>query len=115
MKLNLEKCAFSVPSRKLLGYMVSRHDIDPNSEKVSAIVKMKPPKSLHDVQKLTGCMAALTRFISWLGVRGLPLFKLCKKQGKFQWTQEAQEAFKDLKKYLTTPPTLVAPEPHKNL
>jgi hypothetical protein len=64
MKLNLEKGTFSVPSRKLLGYMVSRHDIDPNSEKVSAIAKMKPPESLHDVQKLTGCMAALTRFIS---------------------------------------------------
>jgi hypothetical protein len=43
------------------------------------------------------------------------LFKLIKKQDKFQWTQVAEEAFKDLKKYLTIPPTLVAPEPHKNL
>jgi hypothetical protein len=42
-------------------------------------------------------------------------FKLLKKHDKFQWTQEAQEAFKDLKKYLTTPSILVAPEPHKNL
>jgi hypothetical protein len=46
---------------------------------------------------------------------GLPFFTLLKKEDKFQWTQEAQEAFKDMKKYLTTPPTLVAPEPHKNL
>jgi hypothetical protein len=60
-------------------------------------------------------MAALSRFISWLGVRGLSFFKLIKKQDKFQWTQEAHEAFEDLKKYLTTPPTLVAPEPHENL
>jgi hypothetical protein len=49
-------------------------------------------------------MAALSRFISWLGIRGLPFFKLLKKQDKFYWTQEAQEAFEDLKKYLTTPP-----------
>jgi hypothetical protein len=60
-------------------------------------------------------MSALSRFFSQLGIRGLHFFKLLKKQDKFQWTQEVQEAFEDLKKYLTTPPTLVAPEPHKNL
>jgi hypothetical protein len=83
MKLNRGKCTFDVPSGKLLGYMVSRRGIDLNLEKVSAITKMKPPESLHDVQKLMGCMAALSRFISWLGVKGLPFFKLLMKQDKF--------------------------------
>jgi hypothetical protein len=69
--------------------MVSRRGIDPNPEKVSAITKMKPPESLLDVQKLTGCMAALSRFISRLGIRGLQFFMLLKKHNKFQWTQEA--------------------------
>jgi hypothetical protein len=54
MKLNPQKCTFVVPSGKLLRYMVSWWGIDPNPEKVSAITKMKPPKSLHDVQKLMG-------------------------------------------------------------
>jgi hypothetical protein len=49
---------------KLLVCMVSHHGIDPNPEKVSTITKMKPPESLHDVQKFMGCMAALSRFIS---------------------------------------------------
>jgi ethanolamine utilization protein EutP (predicted NTPase) len=62
-----------------------------------------------------GCMATLTRFISRLRARGLPFFKLLKKQDKFQWTQEVEEAFKDLKKYLITPSTLVAPELDENL
>jgi SPX domain protein involved in polyphosphate accumulation len=115
MKLNLEKCTFGVPSEKLLRYMVSYHEIDPNPEKVSAITKMKPPENLHDVQRLMGCMAALSKFITRLGVRGLPFFKLLKRHDKFQWTQVAQGAFEDLKKYLTTPPTLVASEPHENL
>jgi hypothetical protein len=78
------------------------------------ITKMKPPESLHDVQRLTRFMATLSRFISRLIVRGLPFFKLLKKHDKFQWTHEAQEPFEDLKKYLTTPPTLVALEPHEN-
>jgi hypothetical protein len=64
MKLNREKCTFDVSSGKLLGYMVSCHGIDPNPEKVSAITKMKPPESLHDVQKLMGYMSTLRRFNS---------------------------------------------------
>jgi hypothetical protein len=52
--------------------MVSYCGIDPNPKKVLAITKMKPSESLHDVQKLMGCMAALSRFISRLSVRGLP-------------------------------------------
>jgi hypothetical protein len=64
MKMNTEKCTFGVPSGKLLGYMVSHRGINPNLEKVSAITKMKPFESLHDIQKLTGCMAALSTFIS---------------------------------------------------
>jgi hypothetical protein len=64
MMLNHEKYTFSVPSGKLLRYMVSRRGIDPNPEKVPAITKMKLPESLHDVQNLMECMAALSRFIS---------------------------------------------------
>jgi hypothetical protein len=113
--LNPEKCTFGVPSGKLLGYMASQRRIDPNPKNVLAITKIASPKSLHDVKKLTRCMASLSSYISRLDVRGLPFFKLLKKEGKFQWTKEAHEAFKDLKKYLTTPSTLVAPEPHETL
>jgi hypothetical protein len=64
MNLNPDKCTFGVPSGKLPVYMVSRRGIDPNSEKVLDITKMKLAESLLDVQKLTGCMDALSRFIS---------------------------------------------------
>jgi hypothetical protein len=77
MKLNPKKCTFGVPLGKLLGYMVSRRGIHLNPEKVSTITKMKLPESL--LQKLTRCMAALIRFISRLGVGGLPFFKLLEK------------------------------------
>jgi hypothetical protein len=54
-------------------------------------------------------MAALTRFISRLGEKGLPFYKLLKKVDKFQWTPEAQEALDALKKFLTTLPVLKPP------
>jgi hypothetical protein len=58
-------------------------------------------------------MVALSRFISRLGEKGLPFFKLLKKIGKFQWTEEAKEAFESLKVYLTTSPVLTPPKKHE--
>jgi hypothetical protein len=70
---------------------------------------MEAPRSQKKVQRLTGCMAALSRFISRLGEKGLPFYKLLKKVDKFQWTSEAQEALEALKKFFTTPPVLKPP------
>jgi hypothetical protein len=74
-KLNPEKCVFGVPSGKLLGFMVSHRSIEANPTKVDAICKMNRPTRKKDVMKLTGMMAALGRFISKLGEKGLPFFK----------------------------------------
>ena len=66
-KLNPIKCVFGVPLEKLLDFIANQRGIETNPEKISAITNMLPPKSIKDVQKLTGCMAALNRFISCLG------------------------------------------------
>jgi hypothetical protein len=72
-------------------------------------MRMEPPRSQKKVQRLTGYMAALSRFISRLGERGMSFYKLLKKVDKFQWTTEAQEALEALKKFLTTSPVLKPP------
>jgi hypothetical protein len=66
-KLNPNKCVFDVPSGKLLSFIISQRSIEANPEKISAITSMKAPTCIKDVQKLTGCMAVLNRFISKLG------------------------------------------------
>jgi hypothetical protein len=91
-KLNTNKCVFGVPSGKLLGFIISKRGIEANPEKISAITSMRAPTSIKDVQKLTGCMAALNRFISKLRERGLPFIKLLKHQERFVWTPEADQA-----------------------
>ena len=60
-------------------------------------------------------MAALNRFLSRLDKRGLPFFKLLKKQDKFRWSQEAAEALEDLKQHLQSPPILTAPMPGEEM
>src|SRR3954465_3307477 len=108
IKLNPEKCVFGVQAGKLLGFLVSEREIECNPEKIAAIQNMKPPKMLRDVQKLTGCLATLNRFISRLGEKALPLYKLMKKSPNFVWTEEAQMVFEELKKQLSTRPVLAA-------
>jgi hypothetical protein len=91
-KLDPNKCVFGVPSDKLLSFIMSQRGIEANPEKISTITSTKAPTCIKDVQKLTGCMAALNRFISKLGEWGLPFFKLLKHLEKFVWTPEADQA-----------------------
>jgi hypothetical protein len=114
-KLNQNKCVFGVPSGKLLGFIISHHGIEANPEKISAITSMKAPTCIKDVQKLTGCMAALNRFISKLGERGLPFIKLLKHQEKFVWPTEANQDLAQLKDFLSKPPILTAPRKGEQL
>jgi hypothetical protein len=114
-KLNPNKCVFGVPSGKLLGFINSHRGIEANPEKISAITNMRAPNCIKDVQKLTGCMATSNRFISKLGERGLPFFKLLKHQEKFVWTTEADQALAQLKDFLSKPPVLTAPRKKEQL
>jgi hypothetical protein len=61
-----------------------------------------------------GCLAALSRFISRLGERGLPLYRLLRKTERFAWTPEAEEALGNLKALLTSAPILVPPRCRKS-
>jgi hypothetical protein len=58
-------------------------------------------------------MVALNHFISRLSEKGLPFFKLLKKTGKFEWTEEAKDAFEKLKAYVTSLPVLTPPKKHE--
>jgi hypothetical protein len=83
VKLNLKKCVFGVPQGMLLGYIVSQREIEPNPEKVTDPERMCPIQDRKGDQKVLGCLAALSRFISRLGEKGLPLYQLLKKHERF--------------------------------
>jgi hypothetical protein len=110
VKLNPEKCVFRVPRGMLLGYIVSQRGIEPNPKKVAALERMGLIRDLKGVQKVLGCLAALSRFISRLGEKGLPLYRLLKKHERFSWTVVAQEALDKLKAMLARAPILT---PHQ--
>ena len=98
-----------MPAGQLLGFLVSERGIECKPMKIKAIERMKKPTKLRDVQKFTGCLASLSRFVSRLGERALPLYQLMKKTKCFEWTNQADEAFLQLKQMLSTLPILAAP------
>ncbi|KAK1617663.1 hypothetical protein QYE76_023180 [Lolium multiflorum] len=110
MLLNPLNCVFGVPAGKLLGFIVSHRGIEVNPEKIKAILNIKRPTCLKNVQQLSGCVAAIRRFVSRLGEKELPLYKLLKRTDKFVWDNVPDATLQELKNILSSPPILAAPE-----
>ncbi|KAI5354795.1 hypothetical protein L3X38_007690 [Prunus dulcis] len=112
MRLNPKKCAFGVSSGKFLGFMISQRGIEANPEKIKAIIDMERPRTMKDIQSLTGRVAALTRFISKATDKCVPFFKALK-WGKrdITWTAECDNVFQALKNYMSKAPLLSKPLP----
>ena len=109
LRLNASKCSFGVGLRKFLGYMVTHRGIEVNPYQISAINSLQPPQNPKEVQKITGMMAALNRFISRSAERCRPFFLLLHKWKEFQWSEECVMAFQELKRYLSHPPIISSP------
>ncbi|XP_057428801.1 uncharacterized protein LOC130722168 [Lotus japonicus] len=109
MRLNPEKCSFGVQGGKFLGFMITSRGIEINPDKCKAIQQMKSPSNVKEVQRLTGRIAALSRFLPKSGDRSFPFFKCLRKNVAFEWTAECEEAFVRLKELLSSPPILSKP------
>ena len=113
MKLNQSKCVFEVTAGKFLGFIVSQRGIEVNPEKVRVIMELEPPRTVKEVQSLNGKVVALNRFVSKATNKCLPFFRILRKS--FEWTNECQKAFEDLKKYLSSLPLLSPSKPGEEL
>lgn len=115
MTLNPKKCTFGVGFGKFLGIQVSKREIDVNKDRIEAILNMKEPEKPKDIQKLTGCLAALGRCLSRSAEKRLPFFQLLEKASKFEWNDSCREAFYELKEHLKLLSTLSKPMPEETL
>ena len=109
LHLNASKCSFGVGSGKFLEYMVTHRGIEVNPDQIKAINSLQLPRNPKEVQKLTGMMAALNRFIFKSAERCRPFFLLPHKWKEFQWSEECVMSFQELKQYLSHPPIMSSP------
>ena len=107
MKLNPAKCTFGVSAGKFLGFIVNNQGIEVNPNKIKVVLDMSSPSNIKEVQRLTGRIVALSRFVSKASDKCQPFFQILKKA--FQWDTRCEEAFSALKTYLSSPPILVSP------
>jgi len=99
-----------IEAGKFLGFLLTERRIEANPEKGAAIIVMRSPISVKEVQQLTGHMAALSRFVSTGGDKGHPYFQCLKRNNRFVWTRKCEEAFVKLKEYLASPLVLCKPK-----
>ncbi|XP_057723967.1 uncharacterized protein LOC130939916 [Arachis stenosperma] len=115
MRLNPEKCAFGVKGGKFLGFMLTSRGIEANPEKCEAIINMRSPRTIKEVQQLNGRLAALSRFLPAVSSHSQHFFNILKGQTKFNWSSECETAFQKLKSMILSPPILQKPNSEKPL
>lgn len=119
LKLNISKCSFGLKELTFLGYYISKGELRPDRENVRAIIQMASPKTLREAQSIHGMLNYYRKFIPHFSQKATPitnLFKIAKdentkKAPKFEWTSEAEQAFKLLKEQLVQPPILALYNP----
>ncbi|KAJ9557123.1 hypothetical protein OSB04_011737 [Centaurea solstitialis] len=109
MKLNPTKCSFGVRAGKFLRYLVTQRGIEASPEQVKAITEIQSPRNIKEVQKLTGRVTALTRFISRSSDKCHLFYNVLRKNQGFSWTDEHEKALQELKQYMTSPPLMTKP------
>jgi hypothetical protein len=85
-------------------------DLDPREKFQQAIINMRSPLNIKEVQQLTGRLAALSHFLSYAGDKAFSFFTSIKKKENFEWTTECEDAFQQIKAFLSSPTHLAPPQ-----
>jgi hypothetical protein len=112
LRMNPKKCAFGVSAGQFLGFLVHERGIEIGLKIQEAVRTMVPPTTKKELQQLIGKINFFRRFISNLWGRIEPFMELVKIKAndEFCWGAEQQQAFEDIKEYLSKPPVLVPPQ-----
>ena len=113
LKLKLKKCKFMMQSTIYLGFVVGSNGINPDPEKVQATRDIPTPLTVTDVRAIIGTCSYYRRFIPKFSEIARPLIALTRKNIKFVWDAQCQEAFCSLKERLAQAPLLAFPDTSK--
>jgi len=109
LRLNPEKCDFSVKGGKFLGFMLTNRGIEAYLDKCEEILNKRSPTNLKEVQRLVGRLNALAIFFPVLAERSKSIIKLLRKAKAFKWNEQCKQTFSTIKKMIDEPPILVKP------
>lgn len=110
LTVNVAKCKFFMREVKYLGYIIGEGVLKPDPSKVSAILDMRPPKTVRELRRFLVIVGWYRRFFDNYASLTAPLTDLTSKNRKFCWNEEVQASFENIKKLLTSAPVLVTPD-----
>ncbi|KAK9122470.1 hypothetical protein Sjap_012072 [Stephania japonica] len=100
---------------KFLGHVISGQGISVEGDKIRAVIDWKRPETVFEIRSFLGLAGYYRRFVQDFSTIAAPMTRLTKKDVPFEWSEECEQAFLELKKRLTTAPVLALPEPGKEL
>lgn len=109
LKLKFTKCQFASKEVKYLGHYVSSNGVYPDPEKTEVVKNYPQPKNIKQIRAFLGLVGFYRKFIPEYAHKAQPLTKLTRKNEKFVWKEDQEEAFRYFKKKLTSPPVLSFP------
>ncbi|GBN22924.1 Retrovirus-related Pol polyprotein from transposon 17.6 [Araneus ventricosus] len=112
LKFNHKKWQFLT---KLLGYILGPQRLQIDKRKTVTVNEFKTPENERDVKSFLGLTGFFRRYIRNFAKRSAPLSNLLRKDVSFDWNEEAQKAFDDIKNAFLSPPALVLPDPNVDL
>lgn len=113
LKLNVDKCHFCQTEMKYLGHVVNADGISTDPDKVKAILEFPRPTKVKTLRSFLGLASWYRRFVDKFARITAPLTVLLKKNVRWKWEAEQENAFLELKRRLTTTPILACPDFNK--
>ena len=109
VKLKRKKCSFLKQSVNFLGHVVSAKGIEKDPEKTRVVREWPTPTSVGEVRSFLGLASYYRRYIPGFAAKSEPLRCLLQKNRQFEWTEQQQKAFTEIKECLVNPPVLAYP------
>ena len=109
----MKKCAFGKTQVEFLGHQVSAKGIATSPHKIEAVQQWPTPRNLRELRGFLGFVNYYRKFVPHFSERSAPLTQLLRKNEPWNWSRNRQGAFQDLKKALTSAPTLLIPDPNR--
>ena len=109
LKLKLSKCSFCKSEVRYLGHIISRYGVTPDPANTERVASWPVPNSIKEVQQFLGMAAYYRRFIKDFANIAKPLHRLTERMSRFDWTNECQAAFEELRQRLSTAPVMAHP------
>ncbi|KAK8582359.1 hypothetical protein V6N13_032113 [Hibiscus sabdariffa] len=100
------KCEFWLSEVAFLGHVISTKGLMVDPKKVQTILDWRPPRNVGEVRSFLGLVGYYRRFVKGFSAIALPLTKLLRKDQPFEWSEDRQRSFDQLKQALTHAPVL---------